>query len=87
MKAISLSLLFLSILFSSLSYSDMRQEQKMKQLQQELIRMSPLVQTCVLMVKNNMSNKEVNHLRIIQDFDDLVEELCRMQDNLHQEKK
>lgn len=79
--------IFTCILCSTLSYADLREEQKIKQVAQELIQMSPLVQTCVLILEKEVPVKNrANYIRMIQDFDDLLDEMCRMQDNLHQEK-
>ncbi|CAN5213040.1 hypothetical protein BH09DEP1_BH09DEP1_6310 [soil metagenome] len=83
----NVSLVFLSLFLTSVSHCDLRQEQNIKLLVQELAQMAPIVQTCILLVKHDMATKEANCARIIDDFNDLLNELCRMQDNLHQEKK
>lgn len=80
------STLLLSILFSSLSYGDMRHEQKIKQLQQELVQMAPLVTACSTLIKNDMAATEADCMRVIDDFNVLLRELCRAQDSLPQEK-
>lgn len=82
------SLLFLSLLFSSLSYTDQRAEENIAKLIRELAQMAPIAQTCILFLNYEMADTPVqtaNCNRVIGDFNYLLQELCRMQDNLHQE--
>ena len=81
-----LSPLFLSVLFSSVTCGDMRQEQTVKRLQQELVQMAPLVTACSTLIKNDMAATEADCMRVIDDFKVLLRELCRAQDSLPQEK-
>lgn len=81
------SYILCGLLFPSLLCADVHHEQMLKKITQELVQMSPLVQACTLLVKNDMPVKKSNCIRIIQDFDYLLDELCRLQDELLQEKK
>ncbi len=86
MKKVLLSLSFVFFSLSS-NFADTAQELRIKKVTQELIQMSPLVQACALLLKSDMPVKHANCIRIIQDFDDVLDELCKLQDELLQEKK
>ena len=82
------SLISLSfILISIVTYADQRQEQRIKQLQEELIHMSPLVQACASLLPHETPANQANYNRIIDDFNILLNELCRLQDKMHLNKQ
>ncbi|GMU19745.1 MAG: hypothetical protein AMXMBFR12_09370 [Candidatus Babeliales bacterium] len=80
-------IIFLSFFVFISSYADQRQEQRIKQLQEELIHMSPLVQACASLLPHETPANQANYNRIIDDFNILLNELCRLQDKMHLNKQ